>query len=85
MLGLCCCTGLQRAGLQRAAILAHSSDYSRVVGRGLLMAAASLVEHRPWGVWASGVAARGLSSYGSQALEHRLNNYGAQAELLCSM
>ena len=49
------------------------------------MAAASLVEHRPWGVWASGVAARGLSSYGSQALEHRLNNYGAQAELLCSM
>ena len=31
------------------------------------------------------VAARGLSSYGSQALEHRRNSYGQRAELLHSM
>ena len=33
-------------------------------------------------MWASVVAARGVSSCGSQALEYRLNSCGAQAQLL---
>lgn len=39
---------------------------------------------RAWalGAWASVVVARGLSSYGSQTLEHRLNNCGTGAQLL---
>ena len=36
-------------------------------------------------MWASVVAVHGLSSCGSQALEHRLRSCGPQAELLCSM
>ena len=36
-------------------------------------------EHRLWGERASVVVAYGLSSFGSQALEHRLNSCGIQA------
>jgi len=47
---------------------------------GLLIAVTSPVaEHRLWGTQASAVAARGLSSCDSQALEHRFNGCGAQA------
>ena len=56
-----------------------SGGYSLVVLHGLLIAVASLVaEHRLQGAWAS-VVVRGLSSCGSQALEHRLCSCGAQA------
>ena len=49
-----------------------------VVVHGLLIAVASLVvEH--------GLQARGLSSCGSRALEHRLSSCGAQAQLLRGM
>ena len=48
---------------------------SLAVAPGLLIAVASLVaEHWLRGVWASVVAACGLSSCGSRALEHRLNS-----------
>ena len=52
-----------------------------VVVRGLLIAVASLVaEHGlDLGVQASVVVARGLSSCGSRALEHRLSSCGARA------
>ena len=36
-------------------------------------------------MWASAVAAHGLSRYGSQALEHRLKSCGTRAELLHSI
>ena len=67
--GLRCCVGL-----------------SPVAVPGLLTAVASPVaEHRLWGMWVSAVAARGLCSCGSQALEHRLSGCGAEALLLCNM
>ena len=40
---------------------------------------------RALGAQASVVVARGLSSYGSQALEHRLSSCGARAWLLRGM
>ena len=47
---------------------------------GLLIAVDSLfVEHGLWGLQASEVAAHGLSSCGSRALEHKLNSCGAHA------
>ena len=48
---------------------------SSLVARGrLLIAVASLsVEHNLWSTWAPVVAVLGLSSLGSQVLEHRLN------------
>ena len=49
------------------------------VFRLLIMAASPVAEHRPWGMRSSITAARGLSSFGSQALEHRLSSCGAQA------
>ena len=49
------------------------------VCRLLIMAASPVAEHRPWGMRSSIIAARGLSSFGSQALEHRLSSCGAQA------
>ena len=53
---------------------------SPVAVQGLLTVVASLaVKHKPWGLQASVVAARGLSSGSSQILEHRLNNCGAWA------
>ena len=51
---------------------------------GLLIAVASLVSGA-LGVRASVVVARGLSSCGSQALEHRLSSCGARALLLRGM
>ena len=51
-----------------------------VAERGLLIVVASLCcGAGALGMWASVVAARGLSSCGSQALEHRLSSCGAQA------
>ena len=43
------------------------------------------VMRRLQGAWASVVAARGLSSCASQALEHRLRSCAAWAQLLCAM
>ena len=62
-----------------------SGIYSLVAVLGLLLAGDSLiVEHRLWGVWASVLEASGLSSRGSQILEHSLNSCGTRAQLLCS-
>ena len=53
---------------------------SLVVVLRLLIAVASLVaEHRLQGAWASVLAARGLRSCGSPALEHWLSSCGAWA------
>ena len=55
--------------LPRLSLVAASRRYSLVVVQGLLTAVASLVvEHRLY--------ARGLTSCGSQALEHWLSNCG---------
>ena len=78
VLGLRCCTQaflwLQRAGatLCCGAQASHCSGFSCC---------------RTWalGMWASVVVARGLSSCDLWALERRLSNCGAQAELLHSM
>ena len=43
---------------------------------------ASLVEHRLSSAWASVVVARGLSSCGFWALEHRLNSHDTGTQLL---
>ena len=52
-----------------------SRGFSVVVVCGLLIAVVCLVaEHRLEGVWASIVEARGLSSCGFWALEHRLKS-----------
>ena len=57
-----------------------SRGYSLVTVPRLLIAMVSLVsEHGRQGVPTSVVVAHGLSSCGSQALEHRLNSRGAQA------
>ena len=62
MLGLCCCSGFS--------LVAESRDYSPVVLNGLLTVVASLVlDYGLCGAWASIVAACGLSSCSSQALE----------------
>ena len=50
----------------------HCGDFSRCGTRAL-------------GTGASVVVARGLSSCGSGALEHRLSSCGARAQLLCGM
>ena len=60
-------------------LVAVSRGYSRAAQR-LLTAVASLAaEHTLQGTWVSEVAAHGLSSCASRALEHRLNSCGAQA------
>ena len=60
--------------------LPYCKGYSLVAVRGLLTVEASLVvEHRLWGTGTSVVVARGLSSCGSQGLEHRLNSGGVWA------
>ena len=64
-------------------LLVESGSYSLVIVLELLVAVASLVaEQRPQGTRASVTAARGLSSCGFWALEHRLNSCGTQAWLL---
>ena len=50
----------------------------------LLTLVASLVEHRLSSAWASIVVARGLSSCGFWALEHRLNSHDTGTQLLYS-
>ena len=47
--------------------------------RGLLIAVASHCRAWALGTWASVVAARGLTSCGSRAVEHRLSSCGARA------
>ena len=42
----------------------------------------SVGEPELWGAGASGVAARGVSSCGSRALEHRISSCGTQPQLL---
>ena len=49
-----------------------------VAEHGLLTAVASHCRARALGVWASVDVARGLSSCGSRALEHRLSSCGAR-------
>ena len=72
VLGLHCCAGFS--------LVVAKGSYSLVAVHGLLIAVASLVaEDRLEGMQASVVSARGLSSCGSQALEHRLSSYGIQA------
>ena len=56
-----------------------------VVCRLLVVVASLVAQHRLWGRWASIVVACRLSSYNSQALEHRLSSCGAWAQLLCNM
>ena len=47
-------------------LVAESGGYSPVAAHRLLIAVASLVaEHGHWGMWASAVAARGLSGCGT--------------------
>ena len=60
--------------------VAASRGYSLVAMHGLLIAVASLVPERGLsGAHASVVGAGGLSSCGSQALEHRLSSCATQA------
>ena len=47
--------------------------------RGLIVVASLVAEHRAPGAPTSVVVARGLSSCGSRALEHRLSSCGARA------
>ena len=72
VLGLRCCVGFSR--------VAASKGYSLVATHGLLIVVASLV----WGAQAldkqaSVVAAHGLRSCSSQALEHRFSSCGTWA------
>ena len=73
LLGLCGCVGFS--------LVVVSRGYCAVAVCGLLIAA----EHRLEGMQVSAVAAHGLNSCGSQALEHRLSSSGAQAELFQGM
>ena len=66
-----------------SSLVVVSRGFSLVAVCRLLIAVASLVaEQRPQGTRASVTAARGLSSCGFWALEHRLNSCGTQAWLL---
>ena len=78
MIGLCCCTG--------CSLVAASRGHAPVAVHGLLIVVASLVvEHGLQNVQASAGAAQGLGGCSSGALKHRLNSYGAWAQLLCNM
>ena len=64
--------------VRRLSLVAASRGYSLVVVCGLLIVVASVVaEQRLYSAQASVVAACGLSSCSSWALEHRLSNCGA--------
>ena len=65
--------------------MARSRGYCFVWGLGLLLAVASLVEHKLWGSLASVIAAQVLSSCSSRALEPGLRSCGAEAQLPSSM
>ena len=78
MLGLCCYAGIS--------LVVASGGLLFIVARGLLIVSASLMEeHGLHNAWTSVVVVHGLGSIGSQALEHRLNNWGTWAYLLCCM
>ena len=62
MLCLCCCAAFS--------LVVMNGGYSLVVVRGLLIAVASLMEHKLWGIQASVVMAHGLSSTGLVAPRH---------------
>ena len=70
-LGLCCCTGFLQ--LRWAGATLHCGVWASHCGGFSCCRAWAL------GAWASVVAARGLSSCGSWALEHRLSSGGARA------
>ena len=57
-------------------LVVASGDYS-LVGLCKLIVVVSLAAPGLQGMWASDVAAHGLSSYSSQALVHRLSSCGA--------
>ena len=73
MLGLRCCTQAFSSCGERGLLF--------IVVHRLLVAVVSLVccRARALGAWVSVVVARGLSSGGSWALEHRLSSCGAWA------
>ena len=74
LLGLRCCVGFS--------LVAASRGYTLVAVHRLFTEVASLAaEHRALGRVPSVVMARGLSRYGSPALEHRLNSCDALAWL----
>ena len=80
LLGLRCCAGF-------SLVVASGGNFLVAVCR-LLIAVASLVaEQRLWGSWASVVAAHGLSSWGSQTLEHRLSSavHGLSCSAACGI
>ena len=77
MLGLLCCAQAFSSYGERGLL-------SVAVCR-LLIAVASRCGAQVLGMWASVVVARRLSSYGSQALEHKLSSCGAQPYLLHGM
>ena len=78
VLDLCCCMGFP--------LISECGGYSLFWVCRLLVAVASLVaEHGPWGAQASVVVTHGLSSWGSQPLEHSLSSWDALASLLWGM
>ena len=77
-LGLCCSTWAFSSCIERGLLF--------LAVHGLLIAVVSLVaELGLLGLWASAVAARGLSSCGERALERSLSSCGALALLLRGM
>ena len=80
VLSLCCCLrafsscGAQELLFSCGARVSHCTGFSRVGAWALCLS------------WqASVVSARGLSSFGSQTLKHRLNSWGSWAQLLPDM
>ena len=70
VLGLCCCVGFS--------LVETSRSYSLIVGLRLLNAATSFAaEHRPWGTWASVIAAPGHWNTGSGVVAHGLSCFSA--------
>ena len=72
VLGLCCFVGFSLVGVSGGLL------FTAVCRR---IAVACLAAHGLWNRQASVVAACRLSSCSSQALEHKLSSYGAQAQL----
>ena len=64
VLGHCCCEDSSPVAARRGSSL--------VAEHGLLIVVTSHCRAQALGAWASVVAAHGLSSWGSQALEHRI-------------
>ena len=78
VLGLCCCTRAFSSCGERGATLRCSARASHCGGL-------SHCRARALGVRASAVVARGLSSRGLRAPEHRLSSRGTRAQLLRGM